>query len=67
LKILRTQEILDRLDISRSTLWRWEREGVIPPRRKIGPNVTGLLETELNDWLESRPPVVGAANERGAA
>lgn len=62
-KILRTREIADRLGISVRTLYNWERDGRLPPRRKIGPAVRGLREDELEAWLEARPEV-GAAEER---
>ena len=41
-------------DKSRTTLWRWVRDGLFPKPRKIGPNSAAWLESELNDWIESR-------------
>lgn len=34
------------LEVSRSTIWRWERESVIPPHRKLGRVIYGR-ESEL--------------------
>ena len=39
---------------SRSTLVRWEKLGLFPRRRRIGPNRIAYLESEIKDWLESK-------------
>lgn len=39
---------------SRSTLLRWEKLGLFPRRRRIGPNRIAYLENEINGWLESK-------------
>jgi len=44
-----------RLGVGRTTLWRWERDGVLPPIRAIGPGVEGWLESDLDHYLESLP------------
>lgn len=41
--------------LSRTTRWRMENEGTFPARRMISPGRTGWLESEINEWLESRP------------
>lgn len=49
-----TAAICARLDISRSTLERWERQGLIPKRQQLGLRKKGLLESVLTAWLETR-------------
>ncbi len=49
-RILRANELAERLGISRTTLWRWERAGRLPRKRRVGPNVTGWLESEIEEW-----------------
>jgi prophage regulatory protein len=39
---------------SRSTLLRWEKLGLFPRRRKIGPNRIAYLESEIKSWVESK-------------
>ena len=39
---------------SHSTLWRWQRIGVFPRRRKIGPNRVGWLASEVEAWLKEK-------------
>lgn len=57
MRFLRIPELVDRLGVSRTTLWRWERAQLLPPRRRIGPNSVGWLEQEIEEFLRNRPPV----------
>lgn len=50
-RVVRPGELAGRLGVSRVTLWRWEREGRLPAKRRIGPNVVGWLECEIDDWF----------------
>ncbi len=50
-RILRTNELAERLGVCRVTLWRWERQGLIPRRRRIGPNTVGWLASEIETWF----------------
>lgn len=58
-RIIRAAELAECLGVSRVTLWRWERAGRIPPKRCIGPNVVGWLQSEIDEWF--------AAKEAGGA
>lgn len=55
MRILRPDDLADRLGVSRTTLWRWEQAGHLPRRRAIGPNVAGWPEGEIAKWIEDRP------------
>lgn len=66
-RIVRTNELAERLGISRITLWRWEREGLIPRKRQIGPNVVGWLASEIDAWWASRSPPEEEENNAGGA
>lgn len=55
IRIIRANEAADRIGVSTTTLWRWQRAGIMPRPRSIGPNVRGWVEAELDDWIESRP------------
>ena len=57
MKVIRFNDVAKRLGISRTTLWRWRRQGRVPPSRQLGPNVVGWTEDEIDTWLESRPKV----------
>ena len=49
--------------VSRMTIWRWENDPDIgfPLRRRIGPNTTIWLESEVRDWMRNRVAATGAA------
>lgn len=53
-RIVRVAEFAGRLGISRVTLWRWERRGLVPPKRKLGPNTVGWLESEIDEWWSKK-------------
>jgi prophage regulatory protein len=51
LKFLRFSAVRERTGLSRSTIWRLEREGGFPKHRKISANAVGWLEQEVNEWV----------------
>lgn len=53
--MLRPEDLADRLGVSRTTLWRWQRDGVLPRSRQFGPNTVGWPEVEIRAWMETRP------------
>ena len=56
-KFLRQGEVLDRTGLGRTTVWRKEREGTFPKRRRITGTTIGWLESEIDEWIEARPVV----------
>lgn len=55
-RLLRLSQVLDKLGISRSTLYRLEDAGILPKRRRISENAVGWVEEELDEFIASRPP-----------
>ncbi len=53
-RYLRTNECERLTGLSRSTLWRLERAGSFPRRRKLSANAVGWLENEVRAWLQDR-------------
>lgn len=43
--------------LSRSTIFRSEREGKFPKRRQLGKKSVGWLSDEIDAWLAARPIV----------
>jgi prophage regulatory protein len=41
-------------NISRSSIWRWERDGLFPRRVQVGPRRVGWRESQVNQWIASR-------------
>ena len=53
--ILRVSEVARRVGLSRTTIWRRERSGDFPLRIRLGGRSVGWLDSEVEEWLESRP------------
>jgi predicted DNA-binding transcriptional regulator AlpA len=47
----------DRSGLSRVTIWRLERQGSFPARRRLSVNAVGWIEAEVEDWILERTPV----------
>jgi prophage regulatory protein len=45
--------------LSRSTIFRLEREGNFPKRRRLSAKAVGWVASEIHDWLASREMVKG--------
>lgn len=53
-KILRRKKLSEVLGVSEVTIWRWERKGLLPPKRQIGPNAVGWLESDIEEWWAAK-------------
>lgn len=60
-KFLRAPAVTVLTGLSRTSLWRYERDGGFPKRRQIGVNSVAWLESEVLAWMESRPVINGKA------
>ncbi|MBK5937167.1 helix-turn-helix transcriptional regulator [Halorhodospira halophila] len=58
-RIIRVREVLHLTGYSRSGLYTAMRRGDFPQGVKLGPRATGWRETEVREWLESRPSIYG--------
>ncbi len=54
LRVYRLGRLAKLIGVDPSTLWRWERDGVLPPRIQIGPGVKGWTEEMLKEVLDQR-------------
>ena len=54
-RFLSKQEVLNIAGLSDVTWWRMEKRGEAPKRRQISPGRVGWLESEILEWMESRP------------
>jgi predicted DNA-binding transcriptional regulator AlpA len=53
--ILRASDVTRLTGLSRTTLWRLERQGQFPTRIRLGLNSVGWRDEEVQHWVESRP------------
>ena len=54
LKLLRFPAIRERTGLSRTTIWRLERDGDFPRHRKISRNAVAWVEEEVLEWIRAR-------------
>jgi prophage regulatory protein len=55
-RILPFKEVKSLTGLSRSTLWKLEKDGKFPSRRTLTSNRVGWLESEIIDWINNCPP-----------
>lgn len=53
-KVLRISAVKRMVGLSRTTIWRLERDGRFPRRRLIGIRAIGWAAVDIRDWIESR-------------
>jgi len=58
IKIHRPASAAEQLGISRSTLWRWVRDGYIQKPIKLGKQAVGWREETLLEYIKSRENAV---------
>jgi predicted DNA-binding transcriptional regulator AlpA len=56
-RILRTSEVLQTTGLSRTSVWRLERAGKFPARRRITSGAVGWRSDEVQQWVTSRSSV----------
>ena len=60
-QILRQPSVTAITGLSRSTVWRLERAGQFPPRRRLGPQAVGWVRSEIEAWIASRVPATSSS------
>jgi prophage regulatory protein len=54
LRFLRFPAVRARTGLSRTTVWRLERQGDFPRHRRISTNAVAWAEHEVADWIRSK-------------
>ena len=49
--VVRPKHITQVTGLSATTVWRLERDGKFPQRRKIGPGCVGWIYSEIEAWM----------------
>ena len=57
MKFITVKQVMDMTGLSRTTIWRLEKDGEFPKRRQLGIRRIGWIESEVLDWMESRSQV----------
>ncbi len=50
--------------LSRTTIWRLERDGLFPKRRLLTGKIVAWDEAEVDEWIKSRAQEFGPAPSR---
>jgi predicted DNA-binding transcriptional regulator AlpA len=53
-RFLRLKTVAELCGLSRTTIWRLERDGQFPGRYRLGANAVGWLADEVEDWIRCR-------------
>ena len=53
-RYLLIQDIMERIRLSRSTLYRKMKAGTFPAPYELSANRSGWLESEIDEWCQSR-------------
>jgi prophage regulatory protein len=56
-RLVRMNEVLYLTGLSRTTIWKMEREGKFPPKVVITGRHVGWRESAVQEWLDSREQV----------
>lgn len=54
---LKISQVVELTGRSTASIWRDEKAGRFPKRRRIGIRSVGWLSSEIEAWIESRPTV----------
>lgn len=61
-KILRLSQVVERCGISKSTIFRMEKDNSFPKAVLLGKRAKGYFENEINDWIGDRKPIKASLN-----
>ena len=56
--IIRPRDVFKKVGLSRSTIWRMERQGHFPRRVSLGAHAVGYIESEIDEWVATRPTMI---------
>lgn len=51
-KIYRVKRLSELFDVDPSTIWRWHRDGLLPPAIQFSPQVKGWTEDQIAELLK---------------
>ena len=55
-RILRKPDVIKRVGLSSTTIWRLTKLAKFPPPVQLGENSVGWREADVEQWLTSRQP-----------
>lgn len=65
-RMMRLPEVIETTGLAGTTIWRREKAGDFPRRRKITPGAVAWRSDEIEAWMDSRPEVELGAEDKAA-
>ena len=53
-RLIRLQEVLERVPLSRTSIYNWINAGTFPRPIKIGPRSVAWLESAVDEWIANK-------------
>jgi predicted DNA-binding transcriptional regulator AlpA len=53
-EVLRLKDVATLVGLSRTTIWRFERDGKFPKRRRLSVNAVGWMASDVRQWVAER-------------
>lgn len=66
-RFYRKPDVREIAGVTDMTISRWEKAGLFPQRRQLGPRAVGWLSSDIEKWVESRMPGAGPFHGTRAA
>ena len=60
-RMLRLPQVVKMTGLSQTTIWRREKDGEFPKRRRLGPTLVAWRSDEIEAWIEALPEVEALA------
>jgi prophage regulatory protein len=57
MRLMRIADVVRSTGLSRMTIYRLERAGEFPARRRLGRNSVAWLDNDITAWIDSRPAI----------
>ena len=57
MRLLRLPDVCEITGLSPTTVWRREKDGQFPRRRRLGANIVAWRSDEIAAWIEALPEV----------
>jgi len=54
MQTIRFAQLQQRVPLSRTQIWRLERQGLFPKRIQLSANTVGWDAAEIDEWLQQR-------------
>ena len=51
---IRVKELMELLQLSRSTIWRMTKNGILPPKVKISQRTVGWYRADIDDFIAGK-------------